>query len=204
MLEKTLESPLDCKVIKPVDPKGNQFWIFIWGTDTEAEAPILLATWCKELTHGKRPWYWERLKAGGEEEDRGWDGWMASLTQWTWVWASSGRWWSTGRPGMLQSMGSQSWTRLSDWAELKAIKSTKSVAELKKQTPGWASRSDVQKLHCRWRSRGACCSRHDQEVISAAAATASAASRTAVTYTAKWMLCVRLSPCGINPVPWPR
>ena len=73
-----------------------------------------LATLCEELTHWKRPWCWERLKAGGEGGDRGWDGWMASLTQWTRVWANSGRWWRTGKPGVLQSMGSQ---RVShDWA----------------------------------------------------------------------------------------
>jgi len=59
-------------------------WIFIGRTDAEAEAPTL-ATWCKELIHRKRPWCWERLKAGGEGDDRGWDSWMASLTQWTWV-----------------------------------------------------------------------------------------------------------------------
>ena len=64
-----------------------------------------LATWCEELTQWKRPWCWERLKAGGEGDDRGWDGWMASLTWWTWVWASSGCWWWTGKPGVLQSMG---------------------------------------------------------------------------------------------------
>ena len=62
---------------------------------------------CKELTHCKRPWCWERLKEGGEEDDRGWDGWMASPTQWTGVWVSSGSWWWTGRSGVLQSMGSQ-------------------------------------------------------------------------------------------------
>ena len=66
-----------------------------------------LATWCKELTHWKRPWCWERLKVGGEGDDRGWDGWMASLTQWTWVWISSGSSWGTGKPGLLQSMGLQ-------------------------------------------------------------------------------------------------
>ena len=66
-----------------------------------------LATWCKELTHWKRPWCWERLKRGGEGDDRGWDGWMASVTQWKWVSASSGSWWWAGKPGMLQSMGSQ-------------------------------------------------------------------------------------------------
>ena len=72
------------------------------------------ATWCEELTHWKRPWCWERLKAGGEGKDREWDGWMASLTPWTWVWVNSGRWWWTGRPGVLQSMVLQSRTWLSD------------------------------------------------------------------------------------------
>jgi len=73
--------------------------------------------WCEESTHWKRPWFWARLKAG-EQDDRGWDGWMASPTQWTWVWASSGRWWRTGKPGMLQSMELQSQTQVSDWTEL--------------------------------------------------------------------------------------
>ena len=66
-----------------------------------------LATWCEELTHWKRAWCWKRLKAGGEGDNSGRDGWMASLTWWTWVWESSGSWWWTGRPGVLQSMGSQ-------------------------------------------------------------------------------------------------
>ena len=68
---------------------------------------LQLATWCKELTHWKRPWCWERLREGGDGDDRGWDGWMASSTQWTWVWVDSGSWWWTGRPGMLRFMGSQ-------------------------------------------------------------------------------------------------
>ena len=80
----------------------------------------ILATWCEELTHLRRPWCWERLKVGGEGDDRGWDGWMASPTQWTGVWAGSGSWWWTGRPDVL--MGSQSWTRLSEWTELRIIK----------------------------------------------------------------------------------
>ena len=104
VLEKTLESLLDSKEIKPVNPIGNHFWIFIERTGAEAEA---LATWWKELTHWKRPWYWERLKIGGEGDDRGLDGLMASLTLWIWVWAISESWWWTGKPGMLQSMGSQ-------------------------------------------------------------------------------------------------
>ena len=74
-------------------------WCWSWKSNP-------LATWCEELIHLKRPWYWERLRAG-EEDDRGWDGWMASSTQWTRVWANSRRWWRTGKPGVLQSMGSQ-------------------------------------------------------------------------------------------------
>ena len=87
-------------ILKEVSPE----WIFIgsssWSSNT-------LATWWEEVTHWKRPWCWERLKAGGEGDDRGWDGWMASLIQWTWVWVGSRSWWWTGKPGMLQSMGSQ-------------------------------------------------------------------------------------------------
>ena len=72
-------------------------WCWSWSSNT-------LATWWEELTHWKRPWCWERLRAGGEGGDRGWDGWMASPIQWTWTWANSGRWWGTGKPGVLQSM----------------------------------------------------------------------------------------------------
>ena len=176
MLEKTLESPLDCKEIQPVHPKEHQSWIFFGRTDAEAETPNTLATWCKELmllncgvgedswvslglqgdptsqshrksvlgvhwkdwcwswnsstlatwceelTHLKRPWCWERLKAGEEGDDRGWVGWMASLTPWTWVWASSGIWWWTGKPGVLWFMESQrvghDWATELNWTEL--------------------------------------------------------------------------------------
>ena len=121
VLEKTLESPLDCKEIQPVHSEGDQSWIFIhwkdwcWSSNT-------LATWYEELTHLKRPWCWGRLRAGGEGDDRGWDGWMASLTQWTWVWVDSGSWWWTGRPGVLRFMGSQrvrhDWVTKLDWTEL--------------------------------------------------------------------------------------
>ena len=120
VLEKTLKSPLDCKEIQQVHPKGNQSWIFVGRTDAEAESPILWPPDVKNWLTGMRPWCWERLKAEGEGDDRGWDGWMASLTRWTWVWASSGRWWWTGKPGVLQSMGSQrvwhNWvTELKKW-----------------------------------------------------------------------------------------
>ena len=90
VLEKTLESPLDWKEIKPINPKGNQSWIFIGRTDAEADAPILWAPDAENWLTGKDPML-ERLKAGRERGDRGWSGWMASLTQWTWVWADSGR-----------------------------------------------------------------------------------------------------------------
>ena len=73
-----------------------------------------LATWYEKLTHLKRPWCWERLRAGGKGDDRGWDGWIASPTQWTWVWVNSRSWWWTGSPGVLQSMGSQRVRH--DWA----------------------------------------------------------------------------------------
>ena len=86
-------------------------WCWNWNSNT-------LATWYEELTHWTRPWHWERLKAGGEGGSRGWDGWIASLTQLTWVWAPSRSWWRIEKPGMLQSMELQSQTRLSDWTEL--------------------------------------------------------------------------------------
>ena len=106
VLEKIVESPLDCKEIQPVHPKGNQSWIFIGRTDAEAETPNTLATWYEELTHWKSPWCWERLKAG-EGNDRGWEGWMTSPARWTWVWASSRSWWWTGKPSVLPSMAAQ-------------------------------------------------------------------------------------------------
>ena len=87
-------------------------WCWSWNSNT-------LATWCEELTHWKRPWCWERLREG-EVDDRGWDGWMTSLTKWTWVWVNSGSWWWTGRPGVLQSMGSKR-VRHDWWTELKWI-----------------------------------------------------------------------------------
>ena len=90
VLEKTLESPLNIKETKPVNPKGNQPWIFIGKTDAEAEVPIIgCLIW--RANSLEKTLCWKRLRAGGEEGDRGWDGWMASLTPWTWIWADSGR-----------------------------------------------------------------------------------------------------------------
>ena len=104
VLEKTLESPLDCKEIQPVHPKRDQSWVLIARTDAEAETPILWPPHVKSWLTGKEPDR-ERLKAGGEDDNRGWNSWMASLTQWTWVWVGSNSWWWTGRPGVLQSVG---------------------------------------------------------------------------------------------------
>ena len=90
-------------------------WRWSWNSNT-------LVTWCEDLTHLKRPWCWERLRAGGEGDDRGWDGWMASLTWWTWVWVNSGSWWWTGRPGVLRLMGLQrighNWVTEQNWMHL--------------------------------------------------------------------------------------
>ena len=105
VLEKTLESPLDCKEIKSLNPNRNQCWIFIGRTNSEAETWILWPPDGKNWLINKDLML-ERLKRGGEGDDGGWDGWMVSLTQWTWVCAISGRWWRTGKPGMMQSMGS--------------------------------------------------------------------------------------------------
>ena len=104
VLEKTPESLLDCKEIKPVNPKGNQSWIFIERTSAEAETLILWPPDVKDWLTGKDS---EAGKDWGEGDDRGWDGWMASPTRWTWAWVGSGSWWWTGKPGLLQSMGSQ-------------------------------------------------------------------------------------------------
>ena len=116
VLEKTFRSPLDCKEMKRINCKGIHSWIIIARTD--AEAPIL---WPPDgRTNWERPWHWERLKAGGERDDRGWGGWMASLTQWIWVWASSGRWWRTGKPDVLHRV-SKCWIQLSNWTTTKRI-----------------------------------------------------------------------------------
>ena len=120
VLEKTHESPLDCKEIKPINPKGNQSWICIGRTDAEAKTPLLwppdVKNWFtrKDLMLGK-------IEGRGEGDDRGWDGWMASLTQWTWVWVNSRIWWWTEKPSVLQSIGSQrvrhDWVTELNWTD---------------------------------------------------------------------------------------
>ena len=114
-----------------VNPKGNQPWIFIRSTDVEAEAPILWPPDVKSYLIGKRLWCWEGLRAGGEGEDRGWDGWMASPTQWTWVWVTSGSWWWTGRPGVLWSWGHKEsdTTEWLNWTKLR-VEGTKELTSI--------------------------------------------------------------------------
>ena len=116
----TLESPLNCKEIQPVHPKGNQSWMFIERTDVEAETPII---WLPKV---KNWLIWKDPDAGKnwmleEGHDREWNGWITSLTQWTWVWVNSRNLWWTGRPGVLQSMGSQragpDWVTELNWTE---------------------------------------------------------------------------------------
>ena len=119
VLEKTLESPLDCKEIQPVYSE-DQPWDSFGGNDAKAETPVLWLPHA-ELTHLKRLWCWEGLRARGEGGNRWWDGWMASLTRWTWVWVNSRSWWWTGRPGVLRLMGSQrvghDWVTELNWTE---------------------------------------------------------------------------------------
>ena len=120
VLEKTLESPLDCKEIQPVHSKGDQSWVLFKRNDAKAETPVLWPPHAKSWLIGKDS---DAGRNWGQEEKgttRGWDGWMPSLTRWTWVWVNSGSWWWTGRPGVLQFMGLQrvghDWaTELTDW-----------------------------------------------------------------------------------------
>ena len=90
-------------ILKEISPEYSlEYFSLCWSQNSNT-----LTTWWEELPHLKRSWCWERLRAGGEGDDRGWDGWMALLTQWRWVWVGSGSWWWTGRPGVLQCVGSQ-------------------------------------------------------------------------------------------------
>ena len=121
VLEKTLESPLGFKDCNQSILKRSVLgvhwkdWCWSWNSNT-------LSTWFEALTHWKRPWCWERLRTGGEGDDRGWVGWMASPTQWTWAWVNSRSWWWTGRPGVLQFMGLQrvghDWATELNWTDM--------------------------------------------------------------------------------------
>ena len=106
-------SPSDRKSVLNIHLKD---WCWSWNSNT-------FSTWCENLTPWKIPWFWESLKAGGEGDDRGWDGWMASPTLWTWVWASSESWWWRGKSVVLQSMELQrvgyDWATELNWTELK-------------------------------------------------------------------------------------
>ena len=120
VLQKTPESPLDCKEIQPVHPEGSQFWVSTGRTDAKAETPVVWPPHAV-FTHWKRPWFWEGVGAGGEGDDRGWGGWMASLTRWAWVWVNSGSCWWAGRPDVLRFTGSQrvghGWATELNWTE---------------------------------------------------------------------------------------
>ena len=103
---RLLRVPWTARRIQPVHSEGDQPWDFFGRNDAKAETPVLWPPHAKSWLIGK-DWCWEGLGAGGEEDDRGWDCWMASLTQWMWVWVNSRSWWWRGRPGVLPFMGSQ-------------------------------------------------------------------------------------------------
>ena len=133
-LEKTLESSLDCKEIQQVSPKGNKSWIFIGRTDLKLKFQYfgyliqITDSLEKTLTLGK-------IQGGRRRDNRRWDGWMDPLTRWTWVWVSSGSWWWTRKPGMLQSMGSQrvrhNWMTELNWTNLINLVESSVIMNLK-------------------------------------------------------------------------
>ena len=118
-------------------------WCWSWNS-------IALATWYEELTHWKRPWCWERLKVR-EGDNRGWDGWTASPTQWTWVWGNSRSWWWTGNPGVLQSMGSlrarHDWAAELNWLTVFAIHQHESAIGMHVSPPSWTPLSPASPPH---------------------------------------------------------
>ena len=119
VLEKTLESPLDCKEIRPVHPK-DQSWVFIGRTDVETETPQF-GHLMRRADSLEKTLMLGKIEGRRRGDDRGWDGWMASPTRWTWVWVNSGSWWWTGRPGVLRFMGLQrvghDWVTELNWTD---------------------------------------------------------------------------------------
>ena len=149
---RRLLSALDSEEIQTVRPKGDQSWVFLERTDVESETPILWPPDAKNWLIGKDPdagkdW----LKVGGAGDDRGWDGWMASLTQWTWVWVSSGSWWWTGRPGMLQSCGlkESDMTESLNWTEHGPAHQAKPSFPLSQSLPSGSFHKPLILLHQR-------------------------------------------------------
>ena len=144
VLEKTLESPLDCKEIQPVHPKGDQSWVFIGRTDVEAETPIFWPPDVKSWLIGKDPDVgkdWGQEEKGPTEDDS----WMASLTQWTWVWVDSRSWWCTGRPGVLQFMRFQrvgdDWVTELKWTDVEKIIIGKVLMEYRICNRSWVNQN---------------------------------------------------------------
>ena len=156
VLEKTLESPLACKEIKPVHPKGNQSWIFIGGTDAEAETPILWPRDMQNWLTGKDPdtgrdWRQEE-KGMTEDEMVGWYHWLDRH----WVWVGSRSWWWTGRPGVLQSMGWQrvghDWVTELNWTEISFQVWNSPYSLNFAWDPGWGDKFEslTSCLHASW------------------------------------------------------
>ena len=123
-------------MLKEISPEYSLYWWWNWNSNT-------LAIWCEELTQWKRPWFWERLKVG-EGDNRGWDGWMSSPTCWTWVWASSGRWWWTRKPGVLESdtIEQLNWTEWVTSKEMLSFSAAKSEKTLWREVLGVVSESE--------------------------------------------------------------
>ena len=124
VLERTLERPLDCREIQPVHSEGDQLWVFFGRNDAKVETLVLWpshAKFWRTVDSLEKTLMLGGIGAGGEGDNRWWNGWMASLTRWTWVWVNSGSWWWTGRPGVLRFMGLQSvghdWATERKWTE---------------------------------------------------------------------------------------
>ena len=120
VLEKTLETPLDCKGIQPVHPRGDQSWVMVGRMMLKLKLQYF-SHLMRRADSFEKTLMLERLRAGGEGDSRGWDGWMASPTQWTCIWVDSTSWWWTGRPGLLWFSGSQrighDWATEINWTE---------------------------------------------------------------------------------------